>query len=464
MKYVVLLLFSLPALGAEPLSLVRYMDQVTKNHELYKAAEESFKAGQLMANEADLAIATTLFGNVSKSDDAKPNLLFNYDKFVDTNYKFGFKKQTSIGLSGKLYYNYDDLTYQGIAFNGPPSNITGTQGSPTLELTLPLWRNFWGGETDSQMDQQRYKTSAQKNSASFNMKSILAGAESAYWELALARESVKVSKDAVTRATELYKWNSYRANSGLTDKADFLQSDAALQTRKLELKSAQDAETIAARNFNSNRGLDASEVSDQLVSLTASGLDQLKIPKRAEMRDDTKAALDQAHAEQASDEQARQIEKPTLELYGTAALNNNNPVTDKSNAINNSFSGSRPTQIVGVRFETPLDIGLVRDARKGHAAAIQSAQLTYHRKLFEQESGWHDLTEKFQQAKDRLAIYDNLEKVQKAKSDYERMRRQKGRTTTFQVIQFETEYEQTQLARIKTMSEVLQLLAQMKTY
>ncbi len=74
------------------------------------------------------------------------------------------------------------------------------------------------------------------------------------------------------------------------------------------------------------------------------------------------------------------------------------------------------------------------------------------------------LKDKFQQAKDRLTIYDQLEKTQKTKLEYERVRRQRGRTTTQQVLLFEQDYEQAQLGRIKTMSDILQLLAQMKTY
>jgi len=469
MKHIILfpiaaLLVTRPSL-AEPLSLNRYLGEVMQKHDQFKSAKNSLDAGVLTASEGDLLVATSLFGNASHTDDAKPSLLFNYDKVIDNNYQLGFKKQSSIGLYGRLYYNWDDQAYQNLNIPGsPPLNINGAIGSPTLELTIPLWRNFWGGEIRSQMDQVNATRAAQKFNASFEMKNILAQAESAYWALALARESVKVSKDAVGRALELYKWNSYRANSGLTDKADFFQADAALQQNKLELQTAQDTEVLAARAFNSSRNTDSADVPEALMPMTSSSLDQLQIPKRSEMRDDTRAALEQSNAAQAGEEQTRQSYKPTLELYGTAALNSDNPVTDKSNAFNNSFSGTRPTQIVGLRFSTPLDVGLVNDARAGHQAAIHAAQLNYQRTLFEQEKGWHDLTEKFQQAKTRLTIYDGLEKAQKTKMEYEKMRRQKGRTTTQWVIQFESEFEQTQLARIQTMSDILQLLALMKTY
>lgn len=460
-----LLVYSPIVFAAESLTLGRFLEQVTEKHGQYKSAKMAYEANTLMSDESDLIVATNLFANASHTEDAKPSLLFNYDKITASNYQLGIKKQSSIGLSGKLFYNWDDQYYQGMSFGGAPkANIDGSQGSPTLELSLSLWRNFWGGETKSQMNQLHAKIAAQKFGAAFEMKNILAQAESAYWSLALARESVKVSKDSVQRATELYKWYTYRSNSGLTDKADLLQSEAALQQRKLDFKNAQDAEVMAARAFNAARNVNSSAVAEDLAPMTSASLDQLQIPKRADMRDDTKAALEQSNAAQAADEEARQKYKPQLEIYGTAALNNDNPVLDKDRAFNNSFSSTRPTQVVGLRFSTPLDIGLAMDVRAGHKASAKAAQLTYQRKIFEEEKGWHDLSEKFQQAKGRLTIYDQLEKAQKNKMDYERLRRKNGRTTTQWVIQFESEYEATQLARIQTMSEILQLFAQLKTY
>jgi outer membrane protein TolC len=451
---------------ANSISLNQYLDQVSEKHQDYRSAKETFEANTLMANEGDLLLATNLFANATYTDDSRPNLLFNYAKMIDSKYQFGLNKQSSIGLSGRLYYTWENTSYYDMTFNGPPMSIFGTQASPAIDLTFSLWRNFWGSETKTQLAQANAMKAAQKFGASFNMKNILAEAEGNYWNLALARESVKVAKGGLQRATELFKWYKYRASTGLTDKADLLQSEAALEQRKLDLKNAEDAEVLAARNFNSSRDVDSANVPEQLAPMTSASLDQLNIPARAEMRDDTRAALEQSNAAQAADEQTRQSYVPTLDVFGTAAFNNDNPRSDQdqSNAFNNSFSGTRPTQVIGVRFSAPLDVGLVLDARAGHKAAMHAAELNYQRKLFEQEKNWHDLTEKFQQAKGRLAIYDQLEKAQKSKLDYERVRRKQGRTTTQWVIQFETEYEQTQLARIQSMSEILQLLAQMKTY
>jgi len=152
MKAALLLFLSLPAFG-QSLSLDDYLKQVSEKHEAYISAKESYDANTLMSGESDIMLAPNLYVNATHSDDAKPQILFPYNKVIDNNVEVGLKQQTSLGLSGSLSYIWDDQTYKGVNFTGTPSDTSGTIGSPTLKLTLPLWRNFWGGETNSQVDQ-----------------------------------------------------------------------------------------------------------------------------------------------------------------------------------------------------------------------------------------------------------------------------------------------------------------------
>lgn len=464
MKWLMVFLIAQPLTAfAEDISLNAYLQQVREKDDDYVASQKSMESEELTGHEGEMALATNLFANASHTSDAKPNLLFDYQKLITDSYQLGVNQQTSIGLSGKLYYNLQYQQYQGLAFGGPPETITGLQGSPTVELTMPIWRNWFGHETKSLIEQNDAGTAAKRFGDSYKMKTILLQAESAYWALALARETVKVQQDALDRAIQLNKFNVYKADSGLADRADVLQTQAAVEARQLDLKAAKDDETSSARSFNSLRGRDSAEVVEALGALSTERLGKLETPPRAELRDDTRSALEQRRSSVAGSQASLEKYKPTLELFGTAALNNPNP-TNTDTALARSFDGSRPTDTIGVRFSAPLDFGLIHDIRAGWAAQLHAAETSYQRRLFEQEQQWSDLKDKFQQAKDRLTIYDRLEKVQKVKLDYERVRRQRGRTTTQQVLLFEQDYEQAQLGRIRTMSEILQLLAQMKTY
>ena len=93
-----------------------------------------------------------------------------------------------------------------------------------------------------------------------------------------------------------------------------------------------------------------------------------------------------------------------------------------------------------------------------------AADLDVEKKRFDQETNWHDLQDRYQQHLDMLTLYERLEKIQLSKLERERIRRSQGRTTTQQVLNFEVDYEQAQLSRLRAMSELLQIIAQMKLY
>jgi len=175
------------------------------------------------------------------------------------------------------------------------------------------------------------------------------------------------------------------------------------------------------------------------------------------------AAAEQQRASTAAANLAREKYLPTVELYGTFALNNGDN-TASSTAFDDSFNSSRPTRTIGIRFNAPLDTGLIQDSREGHAKDKLAAELAYHRKILDEESGWSDLVKKHQQAQDRYRLYRELEAKQKEKYEYERHRRLVGRTSTQQVLNFETDYQNAQLGRIQTLSELLQIRAQMKLF
>ena len=231
----------------------------------------------------------------------------------------------------------------------------------------------------------------------------------------------------------------------------------------MNLKNSQDAEVAASRTFNLPRGYDEAVVNEKLMPMTADVIDRLRPPKRKPLRDDVEAAYFGLQVTRAAAELSQQKYKPTLELFGSAALNNNNP-NDINNAYANSFNTDRPTTMIGVRLNAPLNLGLVADVKQGWEKEKAAADLNYKRKLLEQDYDWDNLNDKFRQAQERFHLYTNLEAKQKEKFDYERSRRTAGRTTTEQVLLFENDYEAAQFSRIQSLSDIFTVYSQMKLY
>ena len=112
----------------------------------------------------------------------------------------------------------------------------------------------------------------------------------------------------------------------------------------------------------------------------------------------------------------------------------------------------------------PLDFWTASDVKEGYEKEAIGAEMKHQRKLFEQEQEWASLNKKLLEAQKRLSLATNYEDAQRAKYEYERIRHSKGRSTTFYVLQFEQDYALAQVNRLKAQTEVLGLVAQMKTF
>src|SRR5690606_21685012 len=109
----------------------------------------------------------------------------------------------------------------------------------------------------------------------------------------------------------------------------------------------------------------------------------------------------------------------------------------------------------------PLDVGSSGRARRGYELAAAASERLVNRRRFELERAWKDLNQTFADARARLQIAARMEEAQKKKLDHERVRHRRGRTTTYQVIQFEQEYADAQLRRVQAQGEVLSTYAQL---
>jgi outer membrane protein TolC len=417
-------------------------------------------------DEANLQLRPMFSANAESSSDDKPNPLFsvfsqpggpaiNYNGVITHTLAAAVTEQTPYGVTGKLSYSVNSVQYPGLS----PELIAA---SPAISVTASLWRNFLGREIDSQVDSQIAMSKAKELSQQATIDNSLLEAENAYWRLALARESEEISKAAVARANKLYEFSLRRERLQLVDRSDPLQAVATLKSRELELKMARDESRSARLAFNLARGTVNDEVPETLAPLTPEVFEHIKMPERAGSRYDVLSTEAQLRATQSQSLSYRERNKPTFEIYGTYAMNSQDLNT--SSAIGNSFNPNLPTRTVGVRFSTPLDFGTIRDVQTGYNQDARAQELLLERKRQEQERDWLDLSKRFDETKERLALAVDVEKVQLEKLNFEKSRHVKGRTTLHQVLDFENDYYNAQEQRVRTLTDLLNILAQMKLY
>jgi outer membrane protein TolC len=456
------------------LQLDQYLQQVKSGNTGTQGSIQAADGAKLRSREGDLLTSTNAFFNGSYSHDAKPAAvpLITYDFQNTQTATFGLSKLTSFGLTAKLSSSITAFSYDGGALspllsgNLPADfDISGfgtVNTTNTLELSQSLWSNQFGAATRAHADELEARALAQSYGSRFAARTSLADAEGTYWRLVTARQAVELTRENTDRAQKNYDWSANRARLQLGDRSDALQSQALLEVRKLNYQRALDEERSAARAFNSARGIPSEEVTEKLMALEIDSLLSLQPPKRVELRDDVKAAQQNQFAAQALSRSGIERDSPTLDVYGSLALNGQK--SGLADAYRQSFTGEKPTATIGLRFSTPLDISLALDSRAGYRREEAAADLTFQRRAFEQEQQWRDLSVQLIDSQRRLKLAVSIEKVQQSKLNYERDRYRTGRSTSFQVLSFETDYALSQLSRLQAQSEVLGVQTQMKLF
>lgn len=452
---------------ASSLSLDEYLHQVETGNPGIRANISSKSGSLLHSKEGELLLAPTLFATAQLSTDKRMSSpFFTYDKLINNSYSLGVGKLTSSGTNVKLSYVINYWNFVGAPITRTAPFIIGNIGyydaRPVLEVSQSLWKNGFGSEIRANQELAEAQALASHFGESFKQKIALAEAESGYWHLALARQSLTVQKEALERAKKILDWNERRARLGLGDQTDKFQAQAAFELRQLSWQTSEDEERVASRHFNLLRMKNQETVDESLVSLSTEQIEKLNPPTRAPHREDTQAAEQQSRASSANSKLGQERANPSLDLYGQLAFNGQN--AGLSPSVSQSFSGDKPTAVVGLKFSAPLDFVTWKNTKEGWAKEREASDLVYQQKVIEQEAEWIELNRRFQDAKKRVVLQASIEKVQKNKLVYEKDRLLRGRTTTYQVLMFEQDYSQAQLTRLQYQAELLTLHAKLKLF
>ncbi|MFH1223550.1 MAG: TolC family protein [Pseudomonadota bacterium] len=457
-----LVLISFP-LSAAKLSLSEYLEQVSGGNQNYTASQKSFEAGRNKSEEGDLMLAYSFFTNAQYSNDKREsNFSFvTGDRTTSGSLDFGFKKVTSFGFSGSLYYSVDYAYMHGANTTFLSSN-TYYATSPVLEFRQSLWQNAFGRQTRAIVEATDAKNTSSSYAASYVSKQILSGAEVLYWKLSVTRDLVKILEDNLERAEKLSQWSKKRASLNLADDVDYLQSEANVKMAQLELQAAVDEEKETVREFNTMRGLNSDDLKDDLEKVTVDSVIRSDPPARKGVREDVLSLKEYARAAAANAKLSRDKNAPTMDLFSTLSLNGRDPKFDTS--FKESWRGNYPYAVVGIQFNAPLDFRNIHRVNSGYELDKLSAQDSYERKSFEVDREWDSMNKKLNELKGRLKIAKEAEDAQHKKYTHEQKRHKLGRTTTYQVILFEKDYAMSQYLRLQLQSQILQLIATMKTF
>lgn len=159
--------------------------------------------------------------------------------------------QDGSSLTGSLNYNRTKFGYPSTVPAGFQSSINPTyKNQVDLTYRYPLLRGHGNPAYHEQM-----AASKQDEQAAFwrveMLKEQLAGQATAlYFQLTADNLALKLAEDAVHRAKKLLRYQKTREQFGLIERADRLQAEALLATRRMELTIAEATSLQGKTNLN----------------------------------------------------------------------------------------------------------------------------------------------------------------------------------------------------------------------
>ncbi len=459
-----LLLLVLSSGSSFALTLDQYLDQVKKQNLSLQSSEQRREGSALLRREADLIFTPKFFLNGQKGYDSRlPNPPFLvFDQVRTQKVSTGISQEFSFGVETRLSYDLIKTEYKGIQFAQGIDNPYW-DAIPTIELTVPLWGNAFGTASKARKEVSLQQRTFETKSAEAQARRTLVEAEIAYWRLAAFQESVSVQRRALDAAQNIFDYVTNKKRKNLGEEADVLQARALTESYRLQLEQAQIDERAARRKFNLFLNVDTSVPVEQLGPMDLTSLANEPVPAaRPGDRPDVRASQAQVALANASARLSAEQNKPTLNLYGGYAFFGRDG--KQADAISRAGYSDRETAYFGVRFQVPLNVSALSDAREGARLTQQAAELNHRYLVYSQDQEWIDLTQLYKDSQTTLKLTEMMERAQKAKLENERVRLRQGRTTTYQILLFEQDYLASEIARIRAAVQIINLKSQFQLY
>ena len=455
-----LLSLLLPSLS-EAMSLDDYLNQVSAANSEVRYQKQADAASRLRASEGRLLTSVNFYSSAKTSADRKQaqNPAFEGTARNQNVIEVGLEQPVSaLGLNHRLYFAVDEYELIGV----DPSFINQpkvTRSSANYEFTLPVWRNAFGKNARLQRSLIEERNLSGSLSSRFETKRITANAISIYWRLKASQENLVLVREMLKANEDFLHWTKRRVSERLSENADLKQAEAAVALKKFELQSAEAELIEATQAFN--------RVLERDLESPVGNLDAFpsKISKPAAYeapelltRDDLLSLQAALKVQNAEAKIAAENTKPSFDLTGFVSSNGLDARMNPS--ISESFTGKYPSSTIGFRFSVPLDRTSVDKVQRSVNFQSDSLESQLRRRQFEVKAEYEALNKNLDQAIRVRELAVDVEQAQLAKYRVEQDRHRTGRTSTFQLLSFQQDYQQARQSLIRAQSAAFQLRAQ----
>ncbi|MDR1122429.1 MAG: TolC family protein [Endomicrobium sp.] len=451
----------------EMLTIDDYMYMVAKNNSDLKLIQANINAVKGKLAEIERVYAYSLNMGISYSDDksgrpynqlAKLNEVSNWNYSTSVNKQFKTGTQFFLGING-AYGTYD---YAPSALGESHYNVCDI--FPFIKLQQSLWKDINGCSTKAGIYKQKANAKSVLYLLEYKKQKLLLDAKIAYWNLSYTRTVIDFRKASLDRKKRLLNWNQIRYKMDLTERADLLQSQAAVKFGELNLKLAYEDESRANKMFNQFLNIKDDKLRHDVEKFEDNGSffkTDITFTKNG-TRADVLAVLEDINKASYDQKASQRNKGADLVLEGKYSFNGVEQFLGES--FNHVKNGDRPSYSLGLKYTLPLDFKLRKVINKGYEAAKVSAQIAAESAVIKENSDWVQLLDDWDNARTRMELAIEVEKIQKQRYEEDRNLFKKGRITTHMVLQGEDDSDIATLSVFKNILELIQISEQAKIF
>lgn len=439
-------------------SLNSYLENVINHSPEIKALDLDIESLRFEIAARDLELSATFGVGLTRFWDDRPSLSSNYQnegQSAEFTLAKPFASGTSLNLSSAL---------ETAEYRATPSeqNLINWQ----LGIAQSLWQNSFGRQTSLRRKRDQNELQSRLLTLLAQRQKTIIDFELLYWDLAYAQKELQIRQDNLDRSQKIFTWIEDRFKRYAAERVDYLQAQALLTSRDLQLQVASD--TLKTLNARLKEKLLPDMTLTTNVEELKQDRDVLNLPVKLDFAPVDPILIatlqSQAQAEyltMKSKLEADQL-KPILEVgysYGQQGLN-----TSYSTARKEAFSADNDYHQVGITFLMPLDFSLLKKSRLAteYAAKAQASRTDQLKR--QSEVSWEDLQRTIAEQKQRVKTALSLAALQTEKSQEERGRYEKGKSTVFQAITFEQDAAESELLALQLISQLRRTEAQARNY
>ncbi len=338
-------------------------------------------------------------------------------------------------------------------FNPEYETFTG------ITLTQPLLRDFG---SNANLAEVRIAKS-NKRLADLEWRSrtaaLTASAMKLYYDVIFTHENMLIQRDAIKLAEQLFEENKKRSVEGVIPPNDVLIAEGAVYKRREEALLAEN-QYVERQNALQLLFTVGDEADRQLRILPSDSLkDSVKVSQRTslvEMAQDSRYDILQAlevvqQREDQSQFASNQV-RPRLDLIGSAGYHGLAGST--SNSYREAANGQAPEWTVGLSFSVPLEFKRARAAARLAKHREAQAHIDVSRVRAQIGLELDTVLNRIETDRQRLITARKGREVASSAMDGEVKRLGEGVSTSFQVLQYQTEYSQTRSRELAALADL----------